>query len=249
MPLTIPAFDQYQQPMFPLRGLWNHKPPEGDKYVNVEIDWTTTTKGSAVQFALSGNSPVSLSQIVALVVDNGRCGEDVDFIFPDSGFILTVAAHCQGVFPVFTNALMFYASAPNTAAGDVTILQILNSMPPVIPIAPTEQQNRAGVSGVAIANGTTVLVPAPTNGTVNALSITIAATAGAGGGNGQITLNDGKGNVLWGANPSVPASTTQTFTYNLTGLNVRFLNGLNVVVAGSTFSGGVIVANAYYTTP
>jgi hypothetical protein len=112
MPLSIPAFDQYQSPMFPLRGLWNCVPREGDKFVNVEIDWQTTTKTTCVQFSLSGNSPVALSQIVALYVDNGRSGSDVDFIFPDSGFVLTVPAHNQGMFPVLTNALMFYASAP-----------------------------------------------------------------------------------------------------------------------------------------
>jgi hypothetical protein len=111
MPLQIPAFVQYQGVTPILRGLWNQKPVEGDRFISAEIDWGTlggTPPYTCVQFQLSGNSPVALSQIVALSIDNGRCGSDADFIFPDSGFVLTVAAHNQGIFPVFTNALSFY---------------------------------------------------------------------------------------------------------------------------------------------
>jgi hypothetical protein len=111
--------------------LWNAKPPEGDRFRNAEIDWITT-RGSltAVQFLLSDNSPIALSQIVALCVDNSRSGADVDFLFAGSGFLLTVAARTQGLYPVFSNALMFYAIAASAAAGDITTIQILNSLPP-----------------------------------------------------------------------------------------------------------------------
>ena len=78
MSQTIPAFVQYQQPMFPLRGLWNNAPPEGDYFINCTLDWAAVD-ATAVQFSVAGNSPVALSQIVALAVDNSRCGADVDF--------------------------------------------------------------------------------------------------------------------------------------------------------------------------
>src|SRR5258708_37754783 len=125
MPVTIPAFSQFQGQLFPLRGLWNKRPPEGDQFINAEINWGTANT-AAIQFSLSGNSPVALSQIVALYVDNRRCGVDVDFLFPDSGFLLSVPPHAQGLYPVLTNALMFYVIGTGAATVDVTILQILN---------------------------------------------------------------------------------------------------------------------------
>ncbi len=199
-----------------------------------------------MQFSLSGNSPVALSQIVALSVDNGRCGVDVDFVFPDSGFVLTVAAHNQGVFPVFTNALMFYATGAGAAAGDITIVQILNSMPPPIPIAPTEAQNHVSALGIAPANGTTQIIPAGINGTLNSLQITAAGLTPIG--NGVLSLIDGHGTVVFATVMSVAvAGTSQPF--NSQGMDVRFVGGLQCVISSSVFTGNTIVINAYYTTP
>ena len=249
MPLSIPAFDQYQQPLIPLRGLWNAAPREGDKYVNVEIDWLVTTKSTAVQFNLSGNSPVSLSQIVALYVDNGRSGSDVDFIFPDSGFVLTVAAHNQGLFPVLTNALMFYASAPNAAAGDVTIAQILNSQPPPIPIVASVTQNHGSTVGIPIqVNGSTPIIPAGINGTLNSLVVNVSAIEGATA-SASLALNDGAGHIVWAANVAFTGATANTITFPVPNLFLRFFNGLNFTVSGTTFTGGWVNVNAYYSTP
>jgi hypothetical protein len=245
MPLSIPAFDQYQSPMFPLRGLWNSVPPEGDKFCNAEIDWLVTTRSTAVQFSLSGNSPVSLSQIVALSVDNSRSGADVDFIFPDSGYVLTVPAHNQLVAPVFTNALMFYASAPAAVAGDLTILQILNSMPPPVPIAPSTVQNTAHAAGVSPANGTTPLVAAPGSGTLNALNVT---GTGLGVGGANLNIQDGTGKVLWTMALSVTVAGT-VLNFPVSGLNTRFTGGLFAVVSGSSFAAGALVFNIYYSIP
>jgi hypothetical protein len=235
--------------MFPLRGLWNRVAVEGDQFVNVECDWLVSPPGNAVQFSLSGNSPVALSQIVALAVDNGRCGADVDFIFPDSGFVLTVPAHNQGVFPVFTNALMFYASAPASAVGDITIFQILNSLPPPIPIAPSEAQNHVQITGEPITVGSLVVVPAGVNGTLNTLSLSIAISAGAGGENGQFQLFDGTGRVLWSGYYVADAATAYNIPVNLSGMSLRFINGINLVtLAGTTLTGGINV-NVYYSIP
>jgi hypothetical protein len=243
MPLSIPAFDQYQSPLVPLRGLWNVAPQEGDRYVNAEIDWLVTTKSTAVQFSLSGNSPVSLSQIVALAVDNSRSGADVSFIFPDSGWELVVPAHNQIISLVFTNALMFYASSPNAAIGDTLVFQILNSAPPPIPIAPSVAQNHAGVVGVPLSNGTTPIVAPPITGTLNTLSMSIDVTTA---GQAQFNLNDGAGHVVWVAVFNFAAG-AQT-PIELSGLSVRFFNGLNLVIANSTMAGSIVV-NCYYSTP
>jgi hypothetical protein len=253
MPLTIPAFTQYQAPTPPLRGLWNQKPPEGDRFISAEIDWGTlggTPPYACVQFQLSGNSPVALSQIVALSVDNGRCGSDVSFVFPDSSFTLTIPAHNQGVYPVFTNALMFYAVAPNAATGDVTVFQALNSMPPPIPLSPSAFQNHSTAAGLGLATNTnTQLIPIGTSGTVNAISIAGQGVAGASAGSVSFTLIDGQGHVVWGDNLYVPASTTSPFNFSFSGLNVRFVNGLQFQITGTTLTGGSVTANVYYTTP
>jgi hypothetical protein len=245
LPINVPPFVQYQSPMFPLRGLWNRAPVEGDQFVNVEIDWLLSPPGAAVQFSLSGNSPVALSQIVALSVDNGRCGSDVDFIFPDSGFVLTVPAHAQGLYPVFTNALMFYASGPAASLGDTTIFQILNSLPPPIQVAQSGSQNHAAAFGFGPANGTTPIAPAPTSGTLNVLNLTATDM---GPGSGTFFIEDGAGRILFAMALLFPAA-GRTLVWPVAGLDVRFTGGLFAVVTGSDITTGALVVNAYFTTP
>jgi hypothetical protein len=257
MPITIPAFSQYQQPIVPLRGLWNRPPKEGDRFINAEIDWQIGNPG-AVQFALSGNSPVALSQIVALSVDNSRCGADADFLFPDSGFLLTVPSRNQGVYPVYTNALMFYAISKLAIAGDVTILQVLNSNPPPVAIQPTSYQAQNAAGGISLAtNATTPIVAAGISGTIEAIAINAiinnaATTAVA----ATLTLQDGTGKVLWvgqfSAGGAAASSTTNVVTpIMVSPLSIRFTNGVNAVVSGTTIGAGQgsVSVNVYYTQP
>lgn len=256
MPLTIPPFSQFQGQLIPLRGLWDSAPVEGDRFLNAEIDWLTSTGNlTAQQFSVGGNSPVSLSQIVALYVDNSRCGSDVSFIFPDSAFELVCPAHNQVLAPVLTNALMFYAVANNANAGDVTVLQILNSLPPPIPIAPSVTQNHASPGNVTInPGGTNSFIPQPINGTLNSLALTATPTSGASGtGSFLVTIQDNAiptPHVLWSTFLSLPASTTQTFQINVNNLNVRFTNGTMIIVSGtSNIVSGLVTGNCYYSTP
>ena len=244
MPVTIPPFNQYQSPIVPLRGLWNVAPSEGDKFITAEIDWLVTTTQQAVQFAISANSPVAFSQIVALAVDNSRCGADIDFVFSDSGFILTVPAHGQVIAPVFTNALMFYVVSEGAAAGDVTTFQVLNSMPPPLQIAFPTEQNHGSVAGIAVTDGSTAVVAPGISGALNTISITVPfATAST----IQINLVDGAGKNLWAGFWTEAASTT--LNINVTGLSVRFTNGIDLVVSNSGLTGVGMVANLYFTSP
>lgn len=251
MPITIPAFAQYQAPLVPLRGLWHAPPREGDRFVNIEIAWGTFGANTrAVQFALSGNSPVALSQIVAMSVDNSRCGSDVDFLFPDSGFVLTVPATNQGVYPVFSNALMFYAISASAAAGDITVAQVLNSMPPPVTIQPPELQSHASAPNIDLhTNGTTVIVPAPTAGTIQSFNLAIsgaAATAGA----CTFQLIDGAANVLYAQVITIPSG-IYALSVPVTGVRLRFVNGLNAVISSSTVpvSSANVVVNVFYSVP
>jgi hypothetical protein len=248
LPLILPPFVQYQAPIVPLRGLWNNEPAEGDYFVSMEVDWLNSPPGNCVQFALSGNSPVAISQLVALAVDNSRCGASVDFIFSDSGFVLTVPARSQLVAPVFTNALMFYSNCPGSVLGDVTVFQALNSMPPPVAWAPSQTQNHEAATGIAAANASTPIIPAPTSGTVNTISITadmIATTAAF----ASLALIDGTSALIWVTEVSLQSG-EQVFPFNLTGLSIRFNDGLNFVVSGASGWGASSIAvNVYYSTP
>lgn len=253
MPIIIPEFVQFQGVLYPLRGLWNTAPAEGDRFVNAEIDWGSPglLGVSCVQFQLSGNSPVAFSQIVAISVDNSRCGSDVDFIFPDSGFILTVPGFNQGVYPVFTNALMFYVNAPLAVLGDITIAQILNSMPPPVAIQPSSEQEQASVSSIPLtANSSTPLLGTGISGTLFGFSIPYAALQGAAEGGCFISLTDGTGRTLWQGQISLTANQEVSSTFTVTGLRVRFTAGINFVVSG--FNGivsGTATPNIYYSVP
>jgi len=249
LPFTIPPFQQYQGVMVPLRGLWNRKPPEGDRFVSAEIDWLTPGINNCVQFQLSGNTPVPMSQIAALYVDNARCGSDVTFLFGDSGFLLVIPAYAEGLYPVLTNALMFYCSAPSAAAADVTVLQILNSIPPTASVQLGQQQQSNNSVGINLAAaGTTQIVPLGVSGTLNAFTITLT---GVGAGGALVYLQDGTGRVLWGNNVVAPAGATQTLPIVFNDLKLRFNNGLVfIVAAGTTLAAGSVGSvNVFYSIP
>lgn len=252
MPITLPPFAQYQGQLVPLRGLWNKAPKDGDRFVNIELDWVSATANkSSVYVNLASSSAVPLSQIVALYVDNSRCGSDVDFLFPDSAFQITMPGNAQALFPVLTNSLGFYATATSPAAGDMTIVQICNSMPPPIPLLQARSQNAdATVGGVSVAtNSTTVIVAAGVNGSLNAFSIGGGVTAGGSGGSVTLALQDGTGRKLWQSTFSVPTNLRDTLQAALSGLDQRFVNGLSLVVSATSGLTGTIVCNVYYTTP
>jgi hypothetical protein len=250
MPLTIPPFVQYQAPLYPIAGRWNRPPPEGDKFIALEIDWgVTVPQGLAVQVALN-SGPVEFSQIVAVSVDNGRNGGDVSFIFPDTGRQLTVPAYAQGVYPVFSSALTFYVVSEASATGDVTQFEILNSMPPPVSVLPSQEQSHASVSGLDLhTNGTTTLVPPPTTGTIQGLVLAIAGSA-ATAGVADFVLQDGTNAVVWHQTITIPVGVYQQ-TIPMSGLRLRFYNGLFAVLSLSTVPAGAanMSINLYYSTP
>lgn len=252
MPLTIPPFVAYQAPLIPVATRWRTRPPEGDKLIACEIDWGVTAPVNlAVQFALNAG-PVEFSQLVAFSVDNGRNGADVDFIFPDTGKQLTIPAYSQGVYPVFTNAMTFYVLSVGAAAGDVTVFECLNSVPPPVSVLPSAEQSHAGSGSVSLnANSSTPILPAGTTGTLQTVSLVLNIQTGASPAFQAVTvtLQDGTGTILWQQGFQYAASTTTVLPINQTGLRLRFVNGLNLVISGTTMTAGAVTANLYYSTP
>lgn len=246
---------QYQAPLVPLRGLWNNAPLEGDKFVSCEIDWgVTTSDTNCVQVQLTSNSPVAISQIVALNVDNSRCGSDVQFLFPDSGSVLVVPAYNQGLYPVFTNALQFYVTAPNAGNGigssDVTFFQVLNSIPPPVAVQPSQEQTSSAAQGITLAsNSITALVNPPTDGTLTGFQILASGAAGGTPSSAEITLSDGLGHVIWAGWIAFNENQFTAVPITITGLRQRFYDGLFFTIGGSTVTQGTATINIYYTVP
>ena len=251
MPIIVPPFSQYQAPLFPLRGLWNHRPPEGDRFITGEIDWGLTVKlGNAVQFQLSGNSPLAFSQIAAFSVDNTRNASDCTFLFPDSGYTLVVPAFCQGTFPVFTNALQFYVASTGAVSGDRTVFQALNSIPPPVAVQESAIQENNGVTGVNLnANAIVNIVPRGINGTLELVTGSINGVGATG--STLITLQDGNTppKVMWVT--AVVGSTPHPDSYFTSGsIRVGFVNGLDInITTTGPLVGGVLFLNVYYGVP
>jgi hypothetical protein len=251
VPLQLPPFSQYQAPLVPLRGLWNHRPAEGDKLVNLEINWDPATTKQNVAVSLGGNSPVSLSQIAALYVDNAGCGSSVSFVFPDTGFELTIPANEQSLFPVFTNALTFYCVGATAQVGDRTVIQVLNSVPPPIALTPASLTSTTAVTGANLtANLTFPLIGPGIDGTLVALDVNGWAQASANGQEARLVVTDGGGSPpAWYATIGAGLTGTIQFDFNPQ-LNVRFVNGLTCqVIATVPLAGGHFSINTYYRTP
>lgn len=249
MPLTIPPFVAYQSTLVPIAGRWNKAPIEGDKFIACEIDWGITVPiGQAVQFALNAG-PVEFSQIVAFSVDNGRCGGSASFLFPDTGKQLTVPSNAQGVYPVFTNSLTFYVLGENVLAGDITVFEILNSMPPPVSVLPSQLQSHASITGLSLTtNGVGVVIPAGISGTLQNFTLIVSGgstTAGV----CDFQLVDGTGSALYHQTITVPAGYVSQ-SVPVTGLQARFVNGINAVVTlSSGITAGNVSINAYYSVP
>jgi hypothetical protein len=250
VPIIVPPFVAYQQQLYPLPAKWNTPPPEGDMFIPVEIDWglTTPVPTDAVQISLTGG-PIPFSQIVALSVDNGRSGGSVSFLFPDTGKQLTLPPFAQGIYPIMTNSLSFYVVPDGCTTGDVTVFEILNSLPPPVSVFPAQLQSHASITGMNLsANGTTVVIAAPTSGTVQGFSLTVSGsstTAGA----CDFQLADGTGTAIYHQTITVPAGYVSQTT-PMSGLLMRFTDGLDAVIATTNgITAGNVAINVYYSVP
>lgn len=253
MPIQVPPFTQYQAPLIPISGRWNKAPPEGDKFIPVEIDWTGAV-GNAVQLQLN-SGPVEFSQVVALAVDNSRCGSDAQFLFPDTGKQLTVSAYCQGVYPVFTNSLTFYVVAAGAIAGDVTVFEILNSEPLPIAILPTQAQQSRASPTVDLGNGaTTQVVPAGVSGTMQGFQITLSLMNATGTRQSCVlTVTDGSTPAvgLYNTYINIPPNSSQSYSITQQGLRLRFSNGVKLIVGATNIAVNTSFCtfNLFYSSP
>jgi hypothetical protein len=217
--------------------------------VAAEIDWGITTgPGMAVQFQLSGNSPVAFSQIVAMQVDNTSNAVDAQFMFPDSSYTLVVPAYAQLTTPVFTNALQFYVYSPGAVTGDRTLFQCFNSVPPPVAVQRSEMQEVAAVAGILLnTNHVVPLIPAGVNGTVEAFNFAVnTEQLPAGALACNLNLVDGAGATLW---IGIGSEAQIGQTVSISPVRLAFQNGLNLSVTATTLTSGYAIFNIYYGVP
>lgn len=246
MTIAVPPFVQYQEKLTPLRSLWKHPPPEGDRFATVSIRWGITTGTQrAVQVNLGDIDVLAFSQVVALNVDNSRCSVEVACIFPDSGFQLVVPPYTQGIYPVFTNALSFYVSAPGANVGNQTLVQVLNSLPPPVAVQNQRTYQARSAGGASLANGTLQIVPATISGTLRTLSLIFFTPAAAG--TNIFTLRDGAGISLWAAH-IISTTVDKAFEISPAELSLRFTDGVIAEITSSSIVGGSYNANLYIET-
>jgi hypothetical protein len=108
----------------------------------------------------------------------------------------------------------------------------------------------ANASGIPLNANASTPVIGTTTGTLTGLSLNIACTAGAAAAFVNVALVDGASKTLWATNVEVPINQSVNTPNDLSGLNLKFTNGINVVVSASTgVAQGFVVTNLYYTVP
>lgn len=249
MSLNIPPAVNYQNPMNSVPAIFGNTPPEGARLVPVDISWAAMGgPNNCISINLYGQAAQTLSQVVALSVDNSECGADVQFIFPDTSQTYTVPAYSPILtLPVFTNATQMFVLAPNATEADETRFAILNTMPPPIASPLSVEQQANSFNEVAVATGSTQIVPAGNDGVVQAIDVSFQFVSTAC--NVAWQIKDGMGKILAGGQAGAsPIANNNAYikSFNLSGLNIRYADGITFTqtVAGSGAS-ALAVVNLY----
>lgn len=231
------------------------EPREGRKTITQVIEWSRPiAKGlQAVSVNLQNNATLEFSQICGLIVDNSDCGADLDFIFPDTEVTVSIPAYSPYiVLDVATGQTQFFVNAHNPIAADLTRFTILNYAPPPVAVPITKQQQTATVSSVPVDGVSSTLIVDPTeNGTVQALNVVVACPIPSVSFNDLFQLIDGNGHILWQGN-AAQQNTGSGFNValiDLSGLSIRFQNGITLEQSGGFAPGATIDVNLYYVTP
>jgi hypothetical protein len=260
MTISPPPFVNYpnQLTSFPTRT--GVTPPEGERMIQVEIDWGSMGGSQNCVFVnLQNNAVMNFSQIVSFSVDNSACGGDVQFIFPENSETLEIPAYIpKAIAEVFTSQTQFYVKGQGVIAGDITRFTILNYLPPPVVVPTSQEQNTAVVSNISInagGSGSTQIVPLGVNGTVEAISVFSNIGAGAASFvEAGWAIEDGETSpkiLAGGTSGGTAGGTVGAQVYGLSNLSIRFVNGLVfdwTVLSGAATSGGFTV-NVYYRTP
>lgn len=253
--VTIPAAVNYSEQWVSNPSKLFQDPPEGKREINFEVPWATQGgSNNAVSFNVGSGSVAPISQINSLAIDNSDCGMDVRFIFPDSGYTVTIPAGALNVIiPVFSNATQFILAATinneTEEPKDVTRFIVLNYVPPPIAVPPTTSQS-IGAQGFQNVDGSTTLTIISAsdalyaNGSLLAVVFRYSGLTTAAGAV-QFKLVDGAGrNLYWFEIAVANATIYNVELANLNPVDFRYSGGLFLQQSGPNIGGQVA-----YTLP
>lgn len=255
MPLTVPQSVNFSDPLTAVPIGTYEEPRDGRRMIPVELAWQVALAKNLTSFNinLQNNATLEFSKVSGLVVDNSNCGSDIDIIFPDIAVTITIPAYSPyDVLPVFSNQQQFWVKARGAINGDLTYIGVLNFAPEPVAVPITQQQKAAALSNANIVNGTTTIVAAPTNGTLQGLNVNFAVQTPAAAFNAQLVVKDGNNSIIWEGNVAAAAASTGTNgeLISINGLNVRFQGGLFLTISGAPAGAlGTVTVNSYYITP
>jgi hypothetical protein len=255
MTITVPVSVNYQSPLIFVPTRWqNESPVEGSGMISCEIDWGVmggTENCVSINPQANTANPNSISQIVALAIDNSDCGADIQFLFPDTSYTLTIPAYTPAcVFPVFTNGTFFYVQSPNAESEDVTRFQILNTLPPPAVIPQSLEQETETFNDVPFDGATSQVLLADTvNGTVQGVQVYCTVDDASGNVSDQVKVVDGTGKLICGSQVSVAnTGAVNAFIINMNPCRIRFQQGLTFEQSGGD-PGGHFSITILYQTP
>lgn len=247
MALVIPPAVNYQSPLTAVPSLMQDEPTEGRKQIPVEIDWgepASVLAHKCVYINFQNNASLNISQVASFKIDNSECGADVQFIFPDTGEVITIPARTPfAVIPVFSNLTQFYVNAPRSLSSDKTRFSILNYATNPISLPQTEASEIANSGGDVVGGGATniQLIPAGVNGTLETLKMTLAAGTALAAAqqfvcsafDGTATLGFAPGVLVdqWNV-PFASGYTGIEVVFDFNNLNWRFEDGFELQVQG-----------------
>lgn len=231
MSLAIPAPQSVYRGNYASLPAATLKPPvEGNRTIPVSITWASAglAPNYCIEFNARQQQTLAINQIAAIHVDNSKCSSSMHIGFLDTQFEILIGPNAVGFYPVVTNALEFFAWIDlNPGPTDVTILQVLNFLPP--PILFGTQLGGTGVGTVREVDTAAPITGGPITdqGTIG-LSVPLAVNFG---GTGGATGNAGLDNLSGAA-----GATTGSLTRSGTGI-------WSVTAAGSGTITGVTAGN------
>lgn len=121
-------FKPYTGQFIPVSIPLNTVPAEGTRMVKVVIDFSQSPYTTINMQNTQGSTTQTLSLIRSVYVDNSQNGNDVIVMFDNDGFTLEVSAYAQGLFPVFTNQVVFNVRprVDQVATNGTTRLYVMN---------------------------------------------------------------------------------------------------------------------------
>lgn len=273
MTFVLPPSVNYQSPIQSLPDTWQqNNPPEGARMIPFQIQWGTMG-GAASQKAVSCNvrgggqqSPNDFTNINALSIDNSQCGADIQFVFTDTDEIITIPAYAPlTIVPVFSRSQSFYVltvAGQSVLSTDTTRFKVHNTLPPLIAVPVTQEQNAAAITATDISGGGPYqIVGATISGT---LQVGLASMSASNNGGGSYTssfaLQDGTGRLLgsfaWSAFPGGDPTFNpdeNAIIWQVGQVNMRFSGGISIVqtnIGGAPpATAAYLSTNLYYRTP